>query len=198
LAYPPSTLPVNRTNASAVTDNHPGDHNNVNQAVNDIVATLGPNPQGAQATVQARFGIMPALIAWRYGRTSSLTLNANGGAMSIPNFVTATMVAGHIYMLQQTARAIGSQGAYGILQRDSVNYTDPNTGGGVDWYAGASAQSYGMINVCFLLMGSAAGNVGSHSWRIGWTSETASTNSYFDNAGNFMAMWDLGLDPGSQ
>jgi hypothetical protein len=108
------------------------------------------------------------------------------------------MVAGHIYMLQQTARAIGSQGAYGILQRDSVNYTDPNTGGGVDWYAGASAQSYGMINVCFLLMGSAAGNVGSHSWRIGWTSETASTNSYFDNAGNFMAMWDLGLDPGSQ
>lgn len=46
MAYPPGTLPTGRTNATPQQDNHPADHNTVNQAVNDIVGRLGANPQG--------------------------------------------------------------------------------------------------------------------------------------------------------
>ena len=46
MAYPPPTLPINRTNALPQQDTHPQDHNTANAAVNDTVARLGPNPQG--------------------------------------------------------------------------------------------------------------------------------------------------------
>lgn len=38
MAYPPPTLPIDRTNALPMQDTHPQDHNAVNQAVNDITA----------------------------------------------------------------------------------------------------------------------------------------------------------------
>jgi len=204
MAYPPSVLPVNRTNASAVQDNHPGDHNAENQAINDIVTTLGSAPQGTFASVQARLdGGLSRLIAWRYGRVNGLVLNAAGGAMSPTNFVTATMVAGHLYMYQQTARAIGAStgGALGRLQRDGADYTDPNTSGVVDFYIPmmpVAGAYYSWMNICFILMGSGAGNAGSHSWRTTMISETASTVNYYDNNGGFVAIFDLGTDPGSQ
>jgi len=37
MAWPPGTLPTNRTNATPQTNTHPADHNAVNGAVNDIV-----------------------------------------------------------------------------------------------------------------------------------------------------------------
>jgi hypothetical protein len=38
MAWPPPTLPINRTNALDQQDTHPADHNAANQAINDIVA----------------------------------------------------------------------------------------------------------------------------------------------------------------
>ena len=201
MAYPPSVLPVNRTNASAVQDNHPGDHNNLAQAINDITTELGSDPSSTYASVQARLdGAFPRLLAWRYGRISGLVLNASSGALSPTNFVTATMVAGRLYMYQQTARAIGAStgGAAGRLQRDGADYVDPNGGGVADFYIPPVATGYANMNFCWFLMGSAAGNAGSHTWRTALFSQTASTTTYYDNNGGFAAIWDLGLDPGSQ
>jgi len=55
MAYPPATLPTNRTNATPQQDVHPADHNTTNVAINDIVAELGPNPSGQFPTVSAQF-----------------------------------------------------------------------------------------------------------------------------------------------
>jgi hypothetical protein len=199
MAYPPSTLPVSRTNSSAVTDNHPGDHNSVNQAMNDTVAMLGSNPQGTYATLQARLAALPgSLVAWRYGRINGLVLNANGGAWSPTNFVTATMVAGHLYMYQQTARAIGPNGAWLRLQRDGADYVDPNSGGTTDYYVPIVSSAYSALAGQWFLQGSVAGNAGSHTWRTVAVTLNASTGNYYDNSGGFAALWDLGLDPGSQ
>lgn len=41
MPFPPPTLPTNRTNATVMDSTHPGDHNDVNQAVNDVAAELG-------------------------------------------------------------------------------------------------------------------------------------------------------------
>ncbi len=38
MAFPPGTLPVNRTDALDQETNHPNDHNQANQAINDIAA----------------------------------------------------------------------------------------------------------------------------------------------------------------
>jgi len=40
MPYPPPTLPVNRTNATAQQDTHPADHNAANLAINDVVSRL--------------------------------------------------------------------------------------------------------------------------------------------------------------
>lgn len=40
MAWPPPTLPTNRTNATPQLDTHAADHNAANQAINDIVAQL--------------------------------------------------------------------------------------------------------------------------------------------------------------
>lgn len=42
MAFPPATLPTNRTNATPQQDTHPADHNAVNAAVNDITGALTP------------------------------------------------------------------------------------------------------------------------------------------------------------
>ena len=55
MAYPPPTLPTNRTNATPQQDVHAADHNAVNGAVNDIVAELGTNPSGFYSTLSAQF-----------------------------------------------------------------------------------------------------------------------------------------------
>lgn len=40
MPYPPPTLPINRTNATAQQDTHPADHNAANLAINDITTRL--------------------------------------------------------------------------------------------------------------------------------------------------------------
>jgi hypothetical protein len=48
MAYPPAALPTTRTNNSAVLDNHPGDHNAICQAINDMVAEMGVHAPGKE------------------------------------------------------------------------------------------------------------------------------------------------------
>jgi len=54
MAYPPTVPPNNRANGTATFDNHPGDHNAIADALNDIVAILGATPEGAAADLTAR------------------------------------------------------------------------------------------------------------------------------------------------
>ena len=56
MAYPPGALPTNRawntdTGPEDAGSVHAGDHNNVNAALNDVVAELGANPSGHLADV---------------------------------------------------------------------------------------------------------------------------------------------------
>ena len=47
MAYPPPTLPTNRTNASPQQDIHPNDHNAIGGAINDISAHVQAIDSGA-------------------------------------------------------------------------------------------------------------------------------------------------------
>jgi len=44
MAYPPATLPTNKTNQTAQLDDHPAMHNALAAAINDIVTELGGDP----------------------------------------------------------------------------------------------------------------------------------------------------------
>jgi hypothetical protein len=56
MPYPPDPLPTDNENATPSLDVHPGLHDDVNAAVNDVVAELGANPSGTFGTVQDRLG----------------------------------------------------------------------------------------------------------------------------------------------
>jgi hypothetical protein len=45
MAWPPPTLPINRTNATPQLDTHAADHNALALAINDVTALLGPAPK---------------------------------------------------------------------------------------------------------------------------------------------------------
>ena len=53
MAWPPSTLATNRTNATPQTNTHPGDHNAVNGAVNDTVLRVLSIESGLVTPAQA-------------------------------------------------------------------------------------------------------------------------------------------------
>ncbi len=59
------SFPTNRTDATPMVTNQPGDHNDYADAINKIEATLGVNPQGGSATVVDRLDSLatPGLAA---------------------------------------------------------------------------------------------------------------------------------------
>lgn len=61
-----TALSQSRTNSTLRENVHPTDHNDANQAINQITATLGVNPQGSFATVQARLAAIAATTKLRY------------------------------------------------------------------------------------------------------------------------------------
>ena len=95
MAWPPPVLPVNRSNATPQQDNHPGDHNAVNLAVNDLVAHMlaevdnnrgfaswtprsGTNPSSpSQAGFDVDLGALLPLCP--YDGTAVVTVNAYVG-----------------------------------------------------------------------------------------------------------------------
>lgn len=63
MVYPPTPPPNNRTNATVTVDNHPGDHNDVSDALTDIIAELGNDPKGSGSSVEDRLDTMDTTIA---------------------------------------------------------------------------------------------------------------------------------------
>jgi len=54
MAYPPEIPPNDRIDATPVTTNHPTDHNEISDALTDIVNELGVNPKGNEVDVETR------------------------------------------------------------------------------------------------------------------------------------------------
>jgi hypothetical protein len=70
-AWPPPTLPTNKTNDTAQLDDHPAAHNAANQAINDLVQEA----QNARAEVHQSFahgGGNYALVAFDLGSTTMI------------------------------------------------------------------------------------------------------------------------------
>lgn len=91
MSYPPSVLAVNRTDSTSQQTTHPADHNTVNQAVNDIVAELGPAPHGGSATVQARIAAIETATATTGCKwvTTQTFAGSGGGAVTTVQPATA-------------------------------------------------------------------------------------------------------------
>ncbi len=66
-------LPTTSTNSTKAKDVHPALHNDANAAVNAIEATLGLNPQGAEATVTSRLAAIAALVAAKQDAATAAT-----------------------------------------------------------------------------------------------------------------------------
>lgn len=60
MAYPPTVPSATRTNLTAMDTTHPADHNQIANALTDIVNVLGSTPAGASATVQQRLETIEA------------------------------------------------------------------------------------------------------------------------------------------
>lgn len=70
------SFPTDRTNDTVMEDNHPGDHNNLADAVNKIEATLGVDPAAAYDTVVERLeAVSPVVLVETTNIASSLLLN---------------------------------------------------------------------------------------------------------------------------
>jgi len=97
MAWPPPTLPINRTDATPQQTTHAGDHNALSQAVNDATTVLGTNPQGGDASVTARLlrieGYGLALSGAKFAAGVSIT---GGGVASLPRTSTAYDQGGYL------------------------------------------------------------------------------------------------------
>lgn len=58
MAYPPTIPPNTRANTTPTFDNHPDDHNDISNALTDIVNVLGANPAGSAADLTALLPIL--------------------------------------------------------------------------------------------------------------------------------------------
>lgn len=84
MAFPPSPLPVNRTNATPQQNTHPADHNAIGQAVNDTVTQVVglTNSLGLRTALWFKGVVHNDLIVIEVG-LDTITTAANG-VMNIP------------------------------------------------------------------------------------------------------------------
>lgn len=59
---PPSVPPNTRADNTPLTTNHPGDHNDISDALTAIINVLGSNPEGAEASITALVAAIDARI----------------------------------------------------------------------------------------------------------------------------------------
>ena len=98
MAWPPSVLPTNRTNATPQQDTHAADHNAHAQAINDIVTQIGTIPRG--------------VVGWAGKDTEQTGIQTAPVALTGMS-VTWTAVAGRHYLIQSmgTLRKSGADTA---------------------------------------------------------------------------------------
>lgn len=103
MAYPPTPPPNTRTNATPLPENHAGDHNDISDALTDIINELGTDPAGGVVGgVTARLdgatdyvltgtgvviGTSPTAVA-------TLAINAKNAGMGLIFLVGTTTAAG--------------------------------------------------------------------------------------------------------
>lgn len=74
MAYPPYIPPATRTNSTAMASNHPNDHNQLADALNDIINELGNDPSGPSGNLQFR---VHALEVHKLDRDGSLAMSGD-------------------------------------------------------------------------------------------------------------------------
>ncbi|RLE16503.1 MAG: hypothetical protein DRJ50_14985 [Actinobacteria bacterium] len=68
MSYPPDIPDLERFDNTPLTENHPTEHNMVNQALTDVVVELGDAPKGEYPDVEARLNAMiPTGTIWFFG-----------------------------------------------------------------------------------------------------------------------------------
>lgn len=123
MAYPYATLPTNRTNATAAdiggpsggTGAHPDDHNDIGQALNDILTELGAGPKGGSASLTARLATLDTTLAAKIAAT---IVDAKGDLIAATAADTVARLA------------VGTNGQ--VLSADSAEVT------GLKWIAAAA------------------------------------------------------------
>jgi hypothetical protein len=139
--------------------------------------------------------LAPVCIARKIGNLTGVTLPGGGAApMVLYTLNNVTMVAGRLYRVEWTARAQGSaEGFHGWLYRDGAQIT---VGGGTgDMYAQPGGATWNGIDYSWLI-GDAA-SMGTHSWSVMGQAQAAGTSAIYTDGG-YMAIFDLGPDPGAQ
>lgn len=71
MAYPPSTLATDKADSTTAATDHPGHHNALGAAVNDIVAELGTSPSGAETDLTARLTALDTTVAGKAAASHS-------------------------------------------------------------------------------------------------------------------------------
>lgn len=136
------------------------------------------------------------LVAYKMGTATGVILNYNQPTNATPLHIFSTnMVAGRMYLLQFTFRAITSnRGMYAKLQKNAADYPGP-----YDTYVVGGAESWCSANICWLIPGT--GNTGVVGWRLQcWSQDSGVGNNsqVYNDQGGFAACWDVGVDPGAQ
>jgi hypothetical protein len=125
MPYPPSNLPTNRTNTTQSADNHPGDHNDVNTAVNDIVTELGTNPSGSSTDVTTRLGL--AIYKDVNGNITFPSGTFSSGTLTGGNLLHVTHIIADNTYTQTAVPADEILGSFFNAKWNVIlNYTDGN------------------------------------------------------------------------
>lgn len=151
MAWPPPTLPINFTDATAQGPGvHPNAHNALSQAINDTVAEMGPNPSGTYATVDARLAADAAHLVQNNG---SGWLDQLGGVMVISNIrtgITTDQYGNFMLTFPYTFKAVPACWVWsainppGTYTRIYVHQT--STVSATYWLVGNSSTGGGMAN----------------------------------------------------
>jgi hypothetical protein len=144
MAWPPPTLPTNRTNAVPQQDTHPADHNAANLAINDIVGhmtgtgasqggNLGKLATGAPLTANIPIGGVMTRM------TADLVLPAGGGYFLVVYNVLVLSTAA----LKFKCRLVGLPGP-GYFESNLAGATEGSVAFSMFAQAGATVSVHGI------------------------------------------------------
>lgn len=191
MPYPPAALPVNLTNATPQQNTHPTLHNQVSQAINDVVTELGANPSGDEATVQARLDRFEA-FKMRLIATSPMGVNtpltgvwgtATFAAHLINDRVGATAVIA-------AAIPVGHTGPNGTNRAATVRAVCTPPGGGViamGWNSVFESTQLGAVTMIPVIAPMTLTEIGDHAFYLQAYSSTGGGTQILGGVGGGVA-----------